>query len=357
MVSSTSPLALIMVMVVAVLTATVDAFTFVPSIIVSSSSSLPTTSRGVFSGASSSSDPVEVLSEYMTKSHEEKLRAIKSVEDKKNIEISVLKAEIERLKSSTATASSAPSSAAAVPPPPPSPSSNAENVSNKMGIDEMQSKLESYQSFMADYIVDSQNQKFAAIKEAESRMEKKFMEKIEKLLLSHGESVNGSGSSSSVITSAFSSSTAMVITPAAAPVAAAGGEQTLLFQERNSYIVQAANANKSRWGSMEIERAKEQLLVQPSNPSPLSSSATAGAGAALFDRRNAQVIASAAAGKSRWGDMEVERAMKNGAVVVGVNNSNGSVGSVSSGGGQGTSSGIVVSVEEYVNIGARLLGA
>ncbi len=288
----------------------------------------------------------------MTKSHEEKLRAIKSVEDKKNLEISVLKAEIERLKSFAATASAAD---AAVPLPPPS--SNTENIRNKMGVEEMQSKLESYQSFMAEYIVDSQNQKLAAVKEAESRMEKKFMEKIEKLLLLNSVSVNGSGSSSSVIASVSSSSTAVATTPAPA-AAVAGGEQSL-FQKRNSYIVQAADANKSRWGSMEIERAKEKLLVQPSIPSSLSSSAIAGAGAGatLFDRRNAQVIASAAAGKSRWGDMEVKRVMKNSDVIVGVN-PHGSVGSLNSGGGQGTSSsGIVVSLEERVNLGARLLGA
>jgi len=35
------------------------------------------------------SDDAQVLSDYMTKSHEEKLRAVKEVEDRKNSEIAV----------------------------------------------------------------------------------------------------------------------------------------------------------------------------------------------------------------------------------------------------------------------------
>ena len=353
-------------MVLVATTATADAFTAPTTTTrgggIAFSSLLPPPSA---LGASSSSDPVDVLSDYMTKSHEEKLRAIKSVEDKKNIEISVLKAEIERLKSSSPS-----SSTTVAVPPPPSPS-NLE--SNTMDISEMQSKLASYQSFMAEYIVDSQNQKLAAVKEAESRVEKKFMEKIEKLL-----SLNGGGGDLGV------NGIAAVATSPAADAAtistiAGVGEQSV-FQKRNNQILQAADANKSRWGSMEIERAKKEQML---SPPPLQSSsaaaktvfdrrndqviASAAAGksrwggkeveramkngvsvavpaatATLFDRRNAQVIASAAAGKSRWGGMEVERAMKNGVVV---------------GGGQCRSpSGAVVTLEERVNLGARLLG-
>ena len=313
----------------------------------------------------------------MTKSHEEKLRAIKSVEDKKNIEISVLKAEIERLKSSSPS-----SSTAVAVPPPPSPS-NLE--SNTMDISEMQSKLASYQSFMAEYIVDSQNQKLAAVKEAESRVEKKFMEKIEKLL-----SLNGGGDDLGVNGFAAVATSPAAEATAAISTIAVGGEQSL-FQKRNNQILQAADANKSRWGSMEIERAKKEQMLAPPPLQSSSASATvfdrrndqviasaaagksrwggmeveramkngvrvevpAAATATLFDRRNAQVIASAAAGKSRWGGMEVERAMKNGVVVVGVNAS----GNASSSSGGQSRSGAVVTLEERVNLGARLLGA
>ena len=269
----------------------------------------------------------------MTKSHEEKLRAIKSVEDKKNMEISVLKAEIDRLKSASSSATSV-ASVIAPPSPPPI------NLDNNLDIAEMQAKLASYQAFMAEYIVDSQNQKLAAVKEAESRVEKKFMDKIEKLLLDESSSVNGI---------AAPSSPAVVATTAATV-----GEQSL-FQKRNIQITQAASVNKSRWGSMEIERANEQLLVQPLPSTEATATATAttvASTATLFDRRNAQVIASAAAGKSRWGGMEVERAMKNG-VVVAVGGS-GASGSSSSSAERTTNA--VISLEERVNLGARLLG-
>ncbi|KAL7443381.1 hypothetical protein ACHAXH_007517 [Discostella pseudostelligera] len=311
---------------VASLISTADAFA-TPAIILTS----PT--RGAPLGASSS-DPTEILSDYMTKSHEEKLRAIKSVEDQKNMEISVLKAEIERLKSASSSELSVATSAVASPSPPLT--SNLDY--NNMDIAAMQSKLASYQAFMEEYIVDSQNQKLAAVKEAESRVEKKFMDMIEKLLLDES-SVNGS---------ADSSSPAVVATTAATV-----GEQSL-FQKRNIQITQAANANKSRWGSMEIERAKDQLLVQPP-PSAAAASATTtvASTATLFDRRNAQVVASAAAGKSRWGGMEVERAMKNGVVVA----DGGSSASGSSGGSAERTTNAVISLEERVNLGARLLGA
>jgi len=271
----------------------------------------------------------------MTKSHEEKLRAIKSVEDKKNMEISVLKAEIDRLKSASSSATSV-ASVIAPPSPPPI------NLDNNLDIAEMQAKLASYQAFMAEYIVDSQNQKLAAVKEAESRVEKKFMDKIEKLLLDESSSVNGIAAPSSPASVASTAT------------AATGGEQSL-FQKRNIQITQAASVNKSRWGSMEIERANEQLLVQPLPSTEATATATAttvASTATLFDRRNAQVIASAAAGKSRWGGMEVERAMKNG-VVVAVGGS-GASGSSSSSAERTTNA--VISLEERVNLGARLLG-
>ena len=89
------------VLVAVMMTATADAFTSRPTTAAvaplcfgSISSSRSTSSQGkvVTSSTSalfSSSDPADLLSEYMIKSHEEKLRAIKSVEDKKNMEIAV----------------------------------------------------------------------------------------------------------------------------------------------------------------------------------------------------------------------------------------------------------------------------
>lgn len=189
-----------------------------------------------------------------------------------------LKGEIQQLKSSSGLATTAAAPAA--------PLSNIPSS-------EAEAKLASYQSFMAEYIVNAQNQKLLAVKEAELKAEKKFQEQLEKLFEASGialppGAVSGAG---------------------AAPVV----EETL-FQLRNANIIAAAAKGKSRWGGMEIERAKEEAKSAPvasAAPGP----AAAAAAPSIFDQRNANVVASAGAGKSRWGDMEVAKAA-NGVTVV-----------------------------------------
>lgn len=246
----------------------------------------PSTTRGdARAGVGAAAGPLSAvddasaraMSEYMAKSHEEKLRAVRAVEDAKNGEIAALKAEIQRLKTSPAPAIVAPPAPAPVPAPV-APSSG-------LATSELESKIASYQSFMTEYIVNAQNQKLLAVKEAEMRAEKKFQERLEKL---------------------FEAGAALPSTGAAAEAAPAVAEETM-FQKRNREIVAAAAAGKqSRWGDKEIKRAREQVESQPTG------AATAAVAASPFELRNAAVSAAGAAGKSRWGAMEVAKA--NGAV-------------------------------------------
>ena len=68
----------------AVVAVPIHAFTSV------SSSSIGCAGRGSYQlGATTDDASAQALSDYMSKSHEEKLRAIKAVEDKKNAEIEV----------------------------------------------------------------------------------------------------------------------------------------------------------------------------------------------------------------------------------------------------------------------------
>ncbi|KAL9181692.1 hypothetical protein ACHAXT_012035 [Thalassiosira profunda] len=254
-----------------------------------------------FSRLSAAADDASAnaLSDYMAKSHEEKLRAVKDAEDKKNAEIEALKAEIQQLQSSSGLATTA------------APAAPLANVATA----DLEQKLASYQSFMAEYIVNAQTQKLLAVKEAELKAEKKFQERLEKLFAAGGIPLPVEGG------------------------AAGGGaaEGSSLYQLRNAQVVAAAAAGKSRWGALEVEKAKELL---GSAPAATVASTTASATASPFEQRNAQVVAAAAAGKSRWGNMEVEKA-KGGAAVAVV---------------ETPAAPASVSLEDRVNLGARLLG-
>lgn len=128
---------------------------------------------------------------------------------------------------------------------------------------------------------------------------------------------------------------------AAAPVVVEGGTP---FQKRNAHILSAAEAGKSRWGSMEIERALGQA-----KPAAAAASVSAPpAASTAFDRRNAHVVASAGVGKSRWGTMEVERAAKmNGAA---------SPPPPAAAAAAVVEEARCISLEDRLNLGARLLG-
>ena len=99
-----------------------------------------------------------IMSDYMAKSHTEKLRAIQAVEERKNSEINALKLEINKLMSSSNSTSSLSSSSSTASIAPPRTLVVA-NDSSSSEIVEMENKLTAYQDWMAKYIVNAQNQK------------------------------------------------------------------------------------------------------------------------------------------------------------------------------------------------------
>jgi len=164
----------------------------------------------------------------------------------------------------------------------------------------------------------------SAVKEAELKAEKKFQERLEKLLSSSGMMLPASATA----------------VAAAAPVVV---EEGTPFQKRNAHILSAAEAGKSRWGSMEIERALGQ--AKPAASATAASVSAPPAASTSFDRRNARVVASAGVGKSRWGTMEVERAAK----------MNGSASPPPPAAAVVEEAGCI-SLDDRLNLGARLLG-
>lgn len=198
---------------------------------------------------------------------------------------------------------------------------------DSMSKQQMAEKLLSYQQFMAKYIIDAQEAKTKAVRAAELAMQSKYEEKV--MLLG------------------------------AAPAPAPSGNK--LFDDRNAKVAAAGKVGKSRWGDMEVAKATKHSPPAASTPVPAPVPApvpvppevaaadhglrsdggvggpslaervnlgaqllgeVAGAadapsmtqneapGKSLYDQRNARIAAAGKAGKSRWGDMEVAKAMK-----------------------------------------------
>jgi len=248
------------------------------------------------------SDPLflspEDLTNYMAKAHEEKLRAVKEVEAKKDTEIMTLKTEVSELKQIKAAA---PKESAVVLSTPP-----ASGVDlSSMTTEELRAKLVQYQEFMAKYIVQAQQQKQRAVQAAELATAAKYEAKI-KLLLA--------GASSDSSTAA----------PSKAEAAPSSSAATKLYDTRNESVAAAAKAGKSRWGDKEVAKVKITPKGPDADVTPKSEKANGVSkangvaasapapvslpGSGLFDERNKNVAASGKAGKSRWGDAEVKKA-------------------------------------------------
>jgi hypothetical protein len=197
--------------------------------------------------------------------------------------------------------------------------------------EELAAKLLAYQQFMAKYIVKSQEDKIRAVKAAEEATARKYEEKMALLL----------------------AGTPSAASPSAASPILEAAKETKLYMDRNVRVSEAAKAGKSRWGDMETQRAAQQVAgvsavngmvvngVPPeveeadhglradggvggpslaervamgtavvstapvSHATPVLSSSQA-----LYLKRNAMVSAAGKAGKSRWGDMEIQRAVE-----------------------------------------------
>jgi hypothetical protein len=88
-----------------------------------------------------------------------------------------------------------------------------------------------------------------------------------------------------------------------------------LYQERSANVSAAAAAGKSRWGDMENARAAEAIGVNgatasASSSAPVAVPALTPTATSLYDKRNARIAAAAKVGKSRWSSKENERAFQ-----------------------------------------------
>mmetsp|Transcript_20802 Transcript_20802/g.23586 ORF Transcript_20802/g.23586 Transcript_20802/m.23586 type:complete len:344 (-) Transcript_20802:269-1300(-) len=301
-------------------------------------------------------DSAKQLTEYMSKSHEEKLKAIKKLEDEKNSEIKALKDELAAAKSEGSIVVSTP-----------------EPMTGS--IEDLSKKLLAYQSFMAEYIVKAQEEKYKAVKAAEAAASKKYEDKMSAFLLT--------GSSAPALTTAESKS----------------------YVERNANLAAATKAGKSpRWGDKEVQRvtgidAPKASVIKPAEPStdPVSLETIAAADHGLradggvggltlaerltssaaepsnvvaipvtstnlsyFDQRSAYIANAAKSGKqTRWGSMEENKCVEfasnalpaaNGQVVEVTPEIAAADHGLRSDGGVGGPS-----LAERVNLGARLL--
>jgi len=111
------------------------------------------------------SERAKAMSDYLVKSHEEKLKAVKDIEKKKDAEIQTLKDEIESIKASKKDLVQIPQ---VVP--------RAEG-----SVEDLATKLAAYQKFMADYVVRAQEQKLLAMKEVKAATIKSCEEKYLRL--------------------------------------------------------------------------------------------------------------------------------------------------------------------------------
>ena len=119
----------------------------------SSSNLVPTVNNDMVAAMLSSlpaKDAAKVVSEYMIKSHEDKIDALRMLEAQKNGEIESLREQME---------------------------------TNDEYAEELQKRVTSLQNYMSQYILESQEEKLRAVKEAESSLEEKFSTVYNALLL------------------------------------------------------------------------------------------------------------------------------------------------------------------------------
>jgi len=108
------------------------------------------------------------MTEFMAKAHEEKVRAMARVEDKYRGQITELEeriAELEGLPQQAAPAT------------PTSGNSYSFPATNK----DLTDKVQSYRTFISDYIVKAQEEKASAVKAAEAKLTAKYESIIEGL--------------------------------------------------------------------------------------------------------------------------------------------------------------------------------
>lgn len=171
------------------------------------------------------------------------------------------------------------------------PSKNFSLDITNMSKEQLAGRLVTYQQFMSKYIVEAQEQKMKAVKAAEAAITAKYEQKLQ-------------------------------LYQAKAPEIPPSLPATKLYEGRNTNVAAAAAAGKSRWGDMEVSKAQGSTgigvngmqvngaviptMEQSTEPAPI----TILSGSTLYYHRNQMVAKAGAAGKSRWGKDEVDKATK-----------------------------------------------
>jgi hypothetical protein len=165
-----------------------------------------------------------------------------------------------------------------------------------MSKEQLAGRLVTYQQFMSRYIVEAQEQKMKAVKAAEAAVAAKYEQKLQ----------------------LYQAKEEAKPTPVIPDTPA-----TKLYEGRNAKIAAAAAAGKSRWGDMEVSKAQGNtpakspavngiqvngatvpVVEEKTDPNEIAVLS----GSSLYFHRNQMVAAAGAAGKSRWGDAEVQKA-------------------------------------------------
>jgi len=120
-------------------------------------------------------ESAKALSEFMAKSHEEKLKAVAKAEDKGKERIKELEGQVADLESKLTVATAEGST-------PPVTVVSSNNSIQMPGTNKfLTEKVEAYQKFLAQYIVNVSMEKNLAVKDAEQKAKAKYEEKVNKI--------------------------------------------------------------------------------------------------------------------------------------------------------------------------------
>jgi hypothetical protein len=190
-----------------------------------------TTSPCCLKALSTPEEYAKILTDYMARAHQEKLKALDVLEKKKNAEIAALEQQLATVVKndslSLPPSSSSVSSSSLV-------TSSGTAAGTMEEIEALTQKVNMYQKFIADYVIKAQAEKEKAVKEAEIAFEKKYQEKLNAFLL------NSAGNDSTLEDGSSGVSS--------------------LYRERNAKIALAAKAGTSRWGNEELKRVGATVL-------------------------------------------------------------------------------------------------
>mmetsp|Transcript_61982 Transcript_61982/g.72490 ORF Transcript_61982/g.72490 Transcript_61982/m.72490 type:complete len:333 (+) Transcript_61982:136-1134(+) len=268
-------------------------------------------------------DPIEseraqAMSEYLVKSHEEKLKAVKEAEEKKENEIQGLRDEIETLKTSQKDTAVL---------------QHTGIVPAEGSVEDLTTKLAAYQKFMADYVVRAQEQKLLSVKNAEAAIKKKYEEKF--LLLGKASQpvaetpkIEGKASPAPSPAKEVQNTVNIPDKPAvekkaskpavekkaakAKPVAekkaAVDGPKTVtsILNDIPKEVIEADHGLRADGGVVGPTLA-ERVMNGANLGTDNSPAANGEEKDDVFKKRNKHIVNAGKAGKSRWGEREIER--------------------------------------------------